>query len=389
LPPPPILSVVGFALDAGPPALARAGLAPTPWQPAYRGPRDLHFEFAASPATLTEGLRFRSRLQGYDRQWSEWSSRSEREYTNLPAGQYRFLVQAQDMYGQRSPEAVLELQIAPTPWQHPLAWLLYTLVGALLLWLLGRWQMRRLAQRNRALEAEVRARTAELRVAALHDPLTGLHNRRYLSELLQAASDDPAFTVHDSLRRADNARPLLLGLIDIDHFKQVNDRHGHAAGDAVLCAVGQAIEHRLCAASVGAPLVCRWGGEEFLFIARVATGSEAGVVAALLDQVTQASGEALPSMSTVSASIGWLSLSSLSLADLDAVLNVADQLLYRAKRGGRAQAYGAASPAPEQSAPVANGRAEKPESAPELPDRRPRTLLCTRASSPRSTPTEL
>jgi diguanylate cyclase (GGDEF)-like protein len=378
LPPAPMLSVLGIALDAAMPVLAAAGRAPTQWQPQFSGPRDLHFEFAASPATLTEGLRFRSQLEGYDRQWSDWSNRSEREYTNLPSGSFRFRVQAQDMYGQRSPEAVLELRIAPRPWQHPLAWLLYAIIALVGVWLLVRWRLRRLAQRNRALEAEVRARTADLREAALRDPLTGLHNRRYLSELLQADRNDPVYATHYPLRLADDTRPLLLGLIDIDHFKQVNDRHGHAAGDAVLRAVGQAIEHQLGRASPGPALVCRWGGEEFLFACRVEPGeSETQVIEGLLDQVTRASAGSLPPQSVVSASIGWLSLSSLTLVELDAVLGVADQLLYRAKRAGRAQAFGVVRAAHAGSETVGiNGEVDSElQELVQLPDGLPRSVL--------------
>lgn len=89
----------------------------------------------------------------------------------------------------------------------------------------------------------------ELEHASVTDPLTGLHNRRYLFEHLSR-----------ELRRATRYQtPLCLLLIDLDHFKQVNDTHGHVVGDNVLMAFGE----MLVAVARGSDIVARYGGEEF------------------------------------------------------------------------------------------------------------------------------
>lgn len=108
------------------------------------------------------------------------------------------------------------------------------------------WQLRRRALRA---EAEVELLQAELeaeRHAASHDPLTGLPNRRAFFRLAAALLTNPS------------GRPLVAVVLDLDGFKQVNDRYGHAAGDQVLISVAQRL-----AAFAGDNLVARLGGDEF------------------------------------------------------------------------------------------------------------------------------
>jgi diguanylate cyclase (GGDEF)-like protein len=105
---------------------------------------------------------------------------------------------------------------------------------------------------------EVQSLTAELEQRALRDALTGLHNRRHFNEVLP--------TLHALAQRPLAAgrapQPLALAVIDLDHFKAVNDRHGHLAGDAVLQAFGRLLARRLRKSDVA----CRYGGEEFCLL---------------------------------------------------------------------------------------------------------------------------
>ena len=112
--------------------------------------------------------------------------------------------------------------------------------------ILSAWQLRRRAQRA---EAEIELLQAELeaeRHAASHDPLTGLPNRRAFYRLAATLLTDAA------------GKPLIAVVLDLDDFKQVNDRYGHAAGDQVLVSVAQRL-----AAFAGDNLVARLGGDEF------------------------------------------------------------------------------------------------------------------------------
>ena len=97
---------------------------------------------------------------------------------------------------------------------------------------------------------EVERLQQELREQTLHDPLTGLKNRRYLQDTLERV-----------LRRAEHEnQPLSILISDIDHFKQINDTYGHQVGDRFLVAVSQVIQQY----TRGIDIVCRYGGEEFL-----------------------------------------------------------------------------------------------------------------------------
>jgi diguanylate cyclase (GGDEF)-like protein len=163
----------------------------------------------------------------------------------------------------------------------------------------------------------------KLRVQAMRDALTGLYNRRYLEEAL----------ARELRRSARSQRPLSLLIVDIDHFKQVNDRHGHDVGDEVLCAVAHLLESTARAEDV----VCRLGGEEFVVISPEADVGGGAVLAERLRGAVRAlEGAALPAALTqpVTVSIGVASAPQ-HAADAAALLKAADAALYDAKRAGR------------------------------------------------------
>jgi diguanylate cyclase (GGDEF)-like protein len=175
-----------------------------------------------------------------------------------------------------------------------------------------------LADRNAQLHT-VASLQSELREQALRDPLTGLHNRR----ALQQQFDDAA-------RHARTHRqPLALALLDIDHFKRINDEVGHAAGDAVLCALGA----RLRGAMHHGEAAYRLGGEEF---ALLLPGADAVMALARLHtlraSLTTAPLEGAPGPVTFSAGVAVLGDEDAALGGL---LRRADAAMYRAKAGGR------------------------------------------------------
>ncbi|PZF96433.1 GGDEF domain-containing protein [Micromonospora deserti] len=111
--------------------------------------------------------------------------------------------------------------------------------------LVSSWQLRRRALRAEAEIGLLQAELAAERHAASHDPLTGLPNRRAFYRLAATLLTDAG-------------RPLIAVVVDLDDFKQINDRYGHAAGDQVLINVAQRL-----AAFAGDNLVARLGGDEF------------------------------------------------------------------------------------------------------------------------------
>jgi diguanylate cyclase (GGDEF)-like protein len=152
------------------------------------------------------------------------------------------------------------------------------------------------------------------------DALTGLPNRRYLEELLA--------TVGPRRRSGDRLGALM---IDLDHFKNFNDRYGHAAGDRVLHAVGERISSAVRADDQPA----RYGGEEFAVLLRRADPKQAVEVAERIrEQIGSMSSDELGVNERVTVSIG-VAVADSHVTDPTSLLAAADAALYRAKREGR------------------------------------------------------
>lgn len=174
------------------------------------------------------------------------------------------------------------------------------------------------------LQRRLAAAEARIREMAVTDELTGLRNRRYVQGRLQ----------EELSRAARSRKPISVALFDVDHFKQVNDAHGHDAGDEVLRSVA-AMAQRACRAS---DLVARFGGEEFLIVLPETDPEGAGVIADRLRIWIEAmrvdvDGAAI----TVTASFGIATHApdAAGAPDVSALVKRADEALYRAKATGR------------------------------------------------------
>lgn len=156
-------------------------------------------------------------------------------------------------------------------------------------------------------------RSERLTDAAERDPLTGILNRR-------------GFT-GSAGNLVDRGSGGVLALIDLDHFKSINDRFGHSAGDAML----QAFAERLCAAVRSSDICARWGGEEFAVLLPGASLEQARVVMERFQaSIAQ---QPLPGEAMVTFSCGLARLED--AAGIDDALTRADQALYAAKSDGR------------------------------------------------------
>lgn len=184
-----------------------------------------------------------------------------------------------------------------------------------------------LALRARDATRRLRHSEALLRVQSERDPLTGLANRRHFREVL-ATRGGSAF------------RGALL-LVDVDHFKRINDEFGHPAGDAVLIEVARRLDGSVRAGDI----VCRWGGEEFLIFAPDLQGEALDALALRVlralgdDAIALDTGRLLP----VSASLGYaafpLPVHQVALG-WERAVNLVDMALYTAKSMGRDRAVG-------------------------------------------------
>jgi diguanylate cyclase (GGDEF)-like protein len=182
--------------------------------------------------------------------------------------------------------------------------------------------------------SEARRDSARYRELSVHDALTGLPNRRFIDDHLNRLCR----TV------AEVGAPFSVALIDLDHFKQVNDTLSHAAGDRVLCEVADVLSRE--AAALDGGVAARLGGEEFVLIL---PGADRGVVRELLEQVRSAVEEhpwaSLTGSIPVTISIGAATAPDEGV-ERSSLLARADERLYEAKRAGRNRVVaGGAAPA--------------------------------------------
>jgi diguanylate cyclase (GGDEF)-like protein len=283
-------------------------------------------------------IRTRYRLLGLETEWVETADRRVR-YPRLEPGAYRFQAAAvDDVSGAISPIEVISFRVSPQWWQYgPLRLGLILLVGlaVVVTWL---WRIRVLVGQKRQLELAVMQRTEDLerekaellrardqmRHYAEHDDMTGLWNHRIIIKRLQQEVD----------RAQRDGTPVSVILIDLDHFKQVNDTYGHPAGDLVLKEIGVILQRSVRSYD----WVGRYGGEEFLLILPSSTFVNATTRAEQIrTEVQMAHIFEDDKAIKVTASLG---VASGFPSDYASLIQAADTALYRAKNNGRNQVVG-------------------------------------------------
>ncbi len=177
-----------------------------------------------------------------------------------------------------------------------------------------------LAAREVALPVHAVALLEESRRLAATDPLTGLANRRQGTETL----------AREVLRYDRYQNTLVVALLDVDHFKQVNDAHGHAAGDRALCHVADVLRAGLRTCD----LVARWGGEEFLVVLPDTSRVGARVAAERLRAAVARASFTVDGVGAVRLTVS-VGLAACAGQGMDRLLDEADRALYRAKARGR------------------------------------------------------
>ncbi|MGN6370737.1 MAG: diguanylate cyclase [Phycisphaerae bacterium] len=184
---------------------------------------------------------------------------------------------------------------------------------------------------------EIARQNKELEALASHDPLTGCLNRRAFMRLFEQA-----------WAAADAAHPIACLMLDVDHFKQVNDRHGHSAGDEVLKQMGQLLQRQLRTGD----RVCRYGGEEFCIFLADTSFEEAHQAASRLRETILA---ATWPVSNITASIGVAGREA-GATEVHQLLDQADKALYAAKRAGRNRVVAWGDPAIESGHAITSER---------------------------------
>ncbi|OHE86303.1 MAG: hypothetical protein A2579_00285 [Lysobacterales bacterium RIFOXYD1_FULL_69_11] len=328
------------------------------------GHRDRVFslDLVAMDHAAPNAARLRYRIAGH---YDDWvypaAAQANVLLSYLPPGEYPLEVQAAGRDGHFGPSRQLLLVMQPPPWRHPLAYAVYALLGVLLMLALV-WRLRAQARQKRLqierLNLTVAERTdalkqanrmlvqsnEQLEQATRTDPLTQVSNRRDLQEWLDR--EGPAFIAGVG-QPGHNGHCVLFCMIDIDDFKRINDGHGHQVGDEVLVEVARRLRH-VCREN---DILVRWGGEEFLLVARDAHLPDAPGLAERIRDIIAGTPIELANGRTlvITASIGvapWpLSTRWPALGDWEQSVSLADRALYAAKSSGK-NAWVAVMPGP-------------------------------------------
>jgi diguanylate cyclase (GGDEF)-like protein len=308
------------------------------------GTRSLGVEFAALDYADPARLRYQYRLLGLDNDWTRVDATARNpSFGPLKPGRYTLQVKAsahQTLWGAEQLE--LPIELLPAWWETTPARAAGVVLALAVIWGWMRWRTRLLRQREAELQALVDERTAELRELSLTDALTGLRNRRYLElrldddlRLCLRRFETPEYQKDGDGPGSD--ADLLLMVLDLDHFKRINDLHGHAAGDAVLVQLAE----RLRGVFRETDSLVRWGGEEVLVLVRETERSDAATLAARVCAAVREKPFDIGPGETVhvTVSIGFcafpLDPRHPRLWDWRACLALADSALYAAKAQGR------------------------------------------------------
>ena len=291
--------------------------------------RGFSLEFAALDYSAPERNQYAYRLDGFDPGWRQVDAASRRiSYNNLKPGNYTLELRGSNRDGLWSPALTVPVRVLPA-W-HQRAWVRLLALAALLgvVGALVQARTALLRGRQRELEAMVQVRTAELEATqaqlehlAYADPLTGLPNRRMFNDEMR----------HLSAQALRGAEGFTLLLIDLDHFKQVNDTLGHDAGDALLVATAE----RLTASVRGVDRLFRLGGDEFAVL--LSQTNEVALIDAICERIVHSMREPVPYFEQamrISASVGAAPFTART-ASLEELYKTADAALYRSKARGR------------------------------------------------------
>ena len=327
-------------------------LRPLPFSsPLPHGQNTIEFRFICPTTSRERSPLYKTRLFPFDRDWSAPSRNNSVRYTNLPPATYTFSVLANNGGGESQwfgGSRRIIFTIASPFWMRGWFIALEALFGIGLVLLLIKLRVRVLEKQKKKLEGIVLARTneiaeknRELALLSITDPLTGLKNRRFLDETIREDISIIQRELHNvrSGKKPfdDKAAALGVFMLDVDHFKRVNDLHGHEAGDAVIVEIAS----RLLAMMRQSDTVVRWGGEEFMIITRQSSQADALQLAERIRQGIEradfhiAGGQRFKK----TVSIGFCHYPFLcreeEMLNWQQVVSMADNALYLAKHNGR------------------------------------------------------
>jgi diguanylate cyclase (GGDEF)-like protein len=295
----------------------------------------IRLEFA--PASYRPGVMYQYRLDPIDADWSAWTSEPFIDYTTLEANDYTFRVRSRGAAMMPSLETRWSFIVAPPWYRTTWAYALWALLALGVIVAVIRVRTGTLRSQAAKLKARVEEQTAELQetvklleaantqleALSLEDDLTGISNRRSFERAL----------VDEWNRGRRHELPLALILLDLDHFKDLNDRRGHPAGDDCLRRVGRFLAETIKRTG---EVVARYGGEEFAILLPGTDSTGAIRVAEALREGIEKLG--IPygnGGKRVTGSCGVAALTPVAELAAESLVANADRALYAAKHSGR------------------------------------------------------
>ncbi len=281
---------------------------------------------------MSKHIQYQTQLIGFDEHWVNKSNQTYSEFTNLPPGHYTFNMRAKYPNGTwKNNIATLSFDIPAQFWQTGLFKLLIIITVLIALYLLYRYRVLAIERNQKTLKKLVTKQTQDLKqqaelfaFQATHDQLTGLSNRRAFDSWCDV----------DFKQSKHNNKLLSLAILDIDHFKRVNDGYSHIVGDKVI----KMLADQLLTLTKQCPYpikLARWGGEEFTMLI-FASQDEAFKHCELIRKTIEKYDfySVAPELN-ITISIGLTDNQAVN--EYDKMISHADQALYYAKHHGRNQ----------------------------------------------------
>ncbi|MDN3682879.1 diguanylate cyclase [Vibrio tapetis subsp. quintayensis] len=290
------------------------------------GSQRIQFEFVGLGYISSHVIRYKTKLEGFESEWTERGVTGHAEFTNLPPGSYNFVVSAYYPYHPNYVnQANFAFTIAPYWWQRPVVQVGIVALFVMSMMLLVTWRIHLLHAAKLKLKKQVEEKTHELQLQASafeqqarEDLLTGLPNRRAFDDWINDVTE------HQS------GESLSIVMLDLDHFKLVNDRFTHIAGDHVLRHVATILDNH----TPSGAMMARWGGEEFVLgIVGWSTDDVYQICVGINNAIRSHDLSLVADGLSVTISIGMVTASTCH--DFDELLRCADSALFEVKNSGR------------------------------------------------------
>tara|TARA_R110001583_G_scaffold60389_1_gene179442 strand:- start:3060 stop:6059 length:3000 start_codon:yes stop_codon:yes gene_type:complete len=296
------------------------------------GASRITIHYAGLSYLIAKHIEYQTQLIGFDQQWQNKNNQTFTEFTNLEPGNYTFQMRAKYPNSQWQENiASISFTIMPFYWQTTFFKLFILISFCFALFTLYNYRMITIKHSQIKLKNLVAQQTIELKeqaelfsYQANHDQLTGLFNRRAFD----------AWCNNDFKEAKLDNNPLTIAILDIDHFKKVNDEYSHLIGDQVIKKIAN-ILHQLIQNNSSQVKLARWGGEEFTLL--INSDEEKAYDFCELLRVTIKNYDFSDITHTLNITISIGLTDNSEVTEYDKMINRADQALYFAKHNGRNQ----------------------------------------------------